>query len=718
MSSVSVSMATFLYRRRNFLLVFCGALTILSLQVVSGLKVSNSLEVWYPDDAVAIQEYRDFKAEFGNDEVVLLTITAVDGFTEAAATAVLESVADDLYEIDGVAKITSLATVPTSMRNARARLLSHDGQTTVVVIEMMTGTEFEAQRPRVLEQINDVIRDRGLDAHLAGYGVIYEALNKASTEGSVQLLLFAHLLMFCVLLFFFRRLLPVVATLLAIGMATSWMMAAYVALGKPLNMVTMALPTLVLVMGIANCTHLLRSVARQNMVQSHETRVIMGLARPLWPCVISSLTTAVGFLSLMSSPLPVVADLGLFGALGILMAFVSSLFLVSYFLRWPRVIPHLGGRGLDHLGSRLSRIAMQSPKTTLIVFLAVSVMSVLACFQLQADTNSIGYLPANHPVRLDSDFIEDQIGNYSPVDYTLHSDRNLLDLELLDAIQDWQINAERIDTVDWSWSTLDLLGLDRDVKPSRLGQQEIFARLQKLEKYSPSSLLSMVGTDGTQRLTFGGPMQSASSARQLINKIQAAAELPADVVILPAGYIPLYTRIIDEIVSSQVRGFAIAIPMIILLLGLALRSWGATLAAIPANLIPVLSTLGLMGFLGIPLDIATVTIGTVVLGLVVDDSVHLLYEARRGTHSFPQLATGMEAAVARSGGTLLLTSISLVAGFLVFGFAEIRSVQLFGLLAAFAMTVAILTDLLLLPALSALQTTGLAVQMAKSQAKT
>ena len=128
-----------------------------------------------------------------------------------------------------------------------------------------------------------------------------------------------------------------------------------------------------------------------------------------------------------------------------------------------------------------------------------------------------------------------------------------------------------------------------------------------------------------------------------------------------------------------------------------MRSWRRVLLAVPANTIPVALTLGLMGMTGIPLDVASATIASVILGLVVDDTVHLL----RPTAGAGVLQSIRIAAV-RHGGTLLMTTVVLAAGFLVLGLAEIRSIAWFGVLASFAVVAAIATDLLLLPALASL----------------
>ena len=140
-----------------------------------------------------------------------------------------------------------------------------------------------------------------------------------------------------------------------------------------------------------------------------------------------------------------------------------------------------------------------------------------------------------------------------------------------------------------------------------------------------------------------------------------------------------------------------ALGLILLVIAVATRSRKRILLAVPANLIPIAATLGLMGWVGIPLDVATATIATVILGLIVDDTVHIL---RPAGQAGDDLSLTITASVSRSGSSLLMTSLILCGGFMIMGLAEIRSVAWFGLLTSFAMATAVITDLLLLPALA------------------
>lgn len=684
------------WRFRYLLLLVAGGVTALALGPLLTLGVSNSLDMWYPGDDPALLQYEEFQKQFGSDEIVVIAISSEEGFDSKQGLAQIAELTDHLFYVDGVASVTSLSTVPESLRDARDRLLSDDGKTSALLVQMTASPELETRRHAIIVDIKEAVRNYPLSARFAGYGVIYDSLNQVSTVDSVSLLVTAHLVMILMLGLFFRRIGPVIVTLLAVGVATIWTMGLYAALGQQINMVTMALPTLVLVIGVADCVHMLRSVARQPKHMDRPTRVTTGIAAVIGPCLLTSVTTATGFFALTFSDLPVVQNLGLFGAVGMLSAFIASLIVVVASLSSESAEPRLAETFLDSTAKRLWALGDQSPKRVVAAFVFLSAIAVAGLARLETDTFSIGYLAENHPTRLDSEFIEAQIGSYAPIDYIIRAE-DVLANDVLDSLQDWQIAVGNIESIDWSWSLLDALGVENNLAPSTLEPGRIRGELARLQLLAPDVADSMIAGQRELRVTFAAPMASARSVQALLAKIEARAHFPHSVTVHAAGYASLYTRIVERLVTSQIVGFSVAFGLILLSIAIATRSPIRTSLAIPANLFPVAATLGLMGWTGIPLDVATATIATVIMGLIVDDTVHIL---RPASQAGDDVAMTINHAVRRSGSSLLMTSLILCAGFLVMGIAEIRSIAWFGLLTSFAMATAVLTDLILLPALA------------------
>ena len=697
MNEWSDKSATLIWRHRWGLAFVVVAVTLAAFYPLSQLGVSNALSAWYPDDDPELINYREFQDTYGSDEIIVVAVRGDLGFdTEPGLTRVGE-LTDRLLDIEGVATVTSLVTVPTSLAAARGRLLSADAQTTALIVQTLPGPASEAVRGRVLDDVRQAVSASGLEGALGGYGVVFEALNEASTRGASSLIAMAHLLMLVVLAVLLRNWRAVLLVMITVGTAVVWTMGLYAATGHELNMVTMVLPTLVLVIGIANCLHVLRSVAAVPLNADHGRRVVRGLADVISPCFLMTVTTAAGFLGLTWSSLPVVQELGWFGAVGVLAAFICSTVLITAGLSTPALEPRQRRSRLDGLALRFFRTGRQFPRVTVGVFVVLALVATYGISQLESDTDSIGYMKKTHVVRQDSDLIEAEIGPYVPIEFIVTVERDIFDEAVLDAIWQWQQAAEQLQDIGWSWSLVSAMGLEADEVPSEVGLDALRARLVRMRRFSPATVAGMWNGDRELRISFGAPIMSARGVRALIEALDSSAGLPPGSAVRPAGYSPLYTRIVDEIVNSQLRGFGAAIMMIVVLIGLAMRSWRRMLLALPANAMPVMLTLGLMGLTGIPLDVASATIASVILGLVVDDTVHLL---RPGpdTGILPSLKT----AATRAGGTLVMTSVVLAAGFLVLGLAEIRSIAWFGVLTSFAVIVAIVTDLLLLPAVARL----------------
>jgi len=693
--------ATLLWRFRLPLFVLAVASTVVAGFGLSGLTVSNTLDVWYPADDPALQQYRQFLDDYGSDDVVVVAVSgtpAVDFVSEDGKYLVGDLTAE-LLQIDGVRDVISLATVPDSLKKLRQRLLGQDGAATALIVRTDAAEMSDSRRSGLLRDIRAAAADLQLEIRLAGIGVVYEGLNTASTTGAGKLILAAHVMMFLLLAWFLRRAAAVALTMFTVCVATVWTMAVYSVLGNQLNMVTMALPTLVLVMGIADCLHVIRSVARQRVCGSKRERVIAGLSDVIGPCLLTSLTTAAGFLALTLSNLPVIHQLGVYGAMGTLAAFGATVMLLPAGLGWADEVPDRRDSALNTLVLRMTRTGFRRPVIVSASFVAAIAVGGLGLARLVTDTNSIGYLAESHQVRQDSDYIESVFGSWFQIDFTATANGDVIDGPVLDAVWEWQRAATRLDGVDWSWSLIDALGVGGDELPSAKGLEALKSELLRLQLLAPSTVTDTMARANELRITFGVPIMSSRKVQSVIDRISALADMPDGVVLKPAGYSPLYVRIVDEVVKTQVWGFATAIALIVLILGIALRSWKRMLLALPTNVLPPLLTLGLMGLAGIPLDVATATIATVILGLVVDDTIHLLRPSGAN-----RIGESLRCAADRSGETLVMTTLALAAGFLVLWLAEIRSISWFGLLAGFAVTVALVTDLMLLPALARLAT--------------
>jgi predicted RND superfamily exporter protein len=491
-----------------------------------------------------------------------------------------------------------------------------------------------------------------------------------------------------------QRIRPLLIIIGSALLGATAIMSFYATSGRDINMVTMIIPTLILVASVSTSVHLFLSIARVPADLPMRERIIRGVGEMFWPCLINTVTTALGFVSLMTSPMPVIYDLGLFAAIGLIFTFAISLsvtltFTVPVGMQSISTPIRLVGR----FARALTRTAVQSPRMVVVVALAIVLTTSIGLRNLQIDTYSIEFLFEDHIVRQDSVAIEQDIGSYMTLDYTIEHPKSVLQAEIFAQTAGWQNRVVDAGLAQWSFSApseYQRLAASSTVSlpvPSELGD------------YLPPELVH----DNTNlRVIFGVPMQSARQVGDTIDRISEMADFASDLEVRPAGYLPLYVQMMRHIVETQLYSFALAFGLIMVVLSLLFRSVQQLLLIAISNLLPILVLLGTMGWLDMRLDAATVTIAAIVFGLIVDDTVQFLYRYREERKRCDVPEALMKTADT-AGHAMAISTLVMITGFLVLGLAAIKSIVFFGLLVSLTMVTALFTDMLVVPAVLALR---------------
>jgi predicted RND superfamily exporter protein len=711
-------------------------LTVLASWQASTLGMDNAVDIWFLEDDPTLVAWQDFQQEWENDEVVAIAFHDEAGLLNERGYALLRQVEARLEAVDGVAEATSLVStlsvrsdegwlevaqlVPEEPDDEEAlreqilgdpllvgKLVSEDGQTLMVLARMEAMEDLDARRDAVIAELQQSLRGLDPEPHYAGVGVVYSALNRLSAEDSGIFMAGSCVVIALLLTLMYRRVGSMLVTMAVVGVGAVWLMGGMGLAGRDINMVTMVLPTLVLIIGISDAAHLLQHAARDVRAgESRRDRVVRTVGFLFWPCLYNTLTSALGFLALMTAPMAVVRDLGLFAAVGLLCAFFAAWVGITVALRWSWVEPRqTEGAWLDRLVEGAAEIGVSHPRKVVGVSVLVALLSVAGMTRLEVDTYSIDFLFPDHPVRQDSDAIEAWLGPYTPLEVVLEAPGRALEPELLQAVRTWEdrVVAE-VDTIGWSRSLTGLLGRLHEVLAGEPGLPESSeAAAQALLLYESdrgNDLHTMLRGEDQLRVTFGMDMQSAAGMAATVEQLEALAEaeLPAHVVVRPSGYIPLYTVMMDYIVRSQVNSFGTAFLVVFVVFSLMFRSLRAGALAIPSNVLPVLVLLGVMGAVGLRLDVATVTIASIVLGLVVDDTVQFIYRLRAELRAGRDHEEAVRATVHGLGRSLVIASLGLALGFAVLGLAQVKSLVYFGLLTSATLLVAQAMELLVMPA--------------------
>lgn len=751
--------------RLRWVLVALVVLVIgaLSPGVQHALVPDNALTVWFLETDPQLVSYNEFQQTFGNDEVILLLIEEPDSVFTASSLKQIDRLSEKIEAVEGVRFVHSVLTVqdvwdseeglvfrsliptpipddPAVMEAAqrralanpmfRDRLVSADGKEAMLWIEMDVMGDIDAKRDTIVAEVQSLAdHELGETPHPSGgLGVIYSGLNVITQHDFGLFIGIGYLLMFAMMWWVFRSWRIVAAAIGVISIGTLVAIGIYGLFGHQLNMVTVVLPTLIIVLGVADAVHMPAAfveVCRDRPELTSVDQLALTLRRVFVPTLLTTLTTMGGFLALSSSPMAVIRHLGIFAAIGVGVALLATFLLMTVAFAgisdtYESPEHALIGRFLGWTERRLA----SSKLAIVVVSLVLVGVAALFASAVEDDTYTIGYMPDDHKVVRDHKAIEAAWGYYSILDFMVRpaEGHRVDDPEVIAGLARFVETARRDELIRDGFSLADVYGRmaavfggdalgERDSKPltpEQIEQLSLVLASQRLEwdkgkpAYRDNFLAPLMTRDGKLgRLTLTGQMISAKHLDALLHRLDAdGKEAMGGVATLePAGYPPLYVKIIDYVMSSQIRGFFIALGVIFVMMVIGLRSVRLALISLPPNLFPVLVMMGVMGIMEIHLDVATATVGAIVIGVAIDDTVHFLHHWRVAEAQALSWSDSVAYVFRHAGKAAVMTTLLLVGGFPVLMLADVKTVYYFGLLTTVAALAALYADLFILPLL-------------------
>jgi predicted RND superfamily exporter protein len=516
-------------------------------------------------------------------------------------------------------------------------------------------------------------------------------------------------------------LLGMMLPLLSCLTSTLWVFGAMATLGIDINLITLVLASMMICVGSVYGVHVF---ARYEVIAEGggDAREI-ALASLLYartPVLMAGFTTCIGFGALLLTEIPATNELGAFSILGVASVTVLSLtgipaalvlFPARASVAATRVAqPDWFSRRLSVLLSALASLAVERPGRVIAVWGLVALGAIAVIPRIAIDTDVITFFREDSPVRTDFAAVNRLLSGAVPIYVSVSGEgegtfREPANLRALAALQS---DLEAVPGVSQVLSSVDLVrrvnlanraddpAYDR-VPDTRAGVAEATFMLPKtkLRRFSTSNhsranLIVRTGESGS------------SAVRALEERLRAAIEragLPPSFRAEVTGNAILLNRSADGIAGNQATQVGFAAATILVLICVVFRSLRTGLISMVPNIVPVLLFFGVLGLGAASLSLPTSLIGSIALGIAIDDTMHFLvaYRARRDAGAAPEVAA--RECVLQVGRPIVMTSIMLVVGFLVILASGFATLQEFGALTALTMGLCLATDLILLPAL-------------------
>jgi len=558
---------------------------------------------------------------------------------------------------------------------------------------------------------------------VAGTPVINTDLMTGMIEDVLRFTVLSLVMVSVMLLATFRcavGLIAPIAVALSAVLGTVGLMAP---LGIPAMPVSELIPSFLLCTGVGGTVHLLTIYFQRHEAGVPRAEAIAAALRHSGlPIVMTSLTTAAGVASFAAAGLVPLAVFGTLAPLGVLMTMLLSLTLgpaLMAVLPTPRARPQAADppRSIALLG-RCGAFATHHATAVLVGAGLILSLGALGLPRLEFTHNPMDWFPDDKPVKAATKLLDDRLAGAVTLELLIDSGREngLHEPELLSRIEDVADAALRLQAHDvWVGKTVSLVDIVKEINQAlHADRSDAYTIPQDRALVSQELLLfESSGSDDledvvdpsfqTARMTLKVPYVDGGkylgferAARAEFGRILGdAADLTLTGMLAVMGRSS--TATIETMIRAYLLALAIITPLMILLLG-KLRL--GLLAMIP-NLYPIVLTLGLMGWLGVPLEMFSMLIGSIALGLAVDDTVHFMHGFRRAYEKTLDVDLSVKQTLQTTGQALLFTSVVLSIGFFIYVFSSLQNLTDFGILTAFAIIVAFLGDILLAPALMA-----------------
>jgi uncharacterized protein len=749
------------------------ALTVICLLILitRGISFNGSPETLARKDET-YRFYNETRSVFGDDRIIIVAITTSDVFTRQFLER-LNRLTLKLAAIPGVDQAMSLTNIKAIRREADSisvgRLIdpyrinqasdqelaalrqeitkdplyvrhyvSQDGRTTSVDVFLKTLDEAETRA--VADQIEREAKSEanGDEIILTGVPVVDARGIRSMLRDTIVLSPIAALLCFGVFLIAFRTFWGAMLPMCALFIGLIWTVGLMSGLGRPITLATLSLPTTLMAVGSSYIFHVLNQyrVSMSALALHHDERDeqrawLEGLRFIIPAVVLSATATMAGFGALASSTVPTARDMGIFEALGVLaLLFLTVCFIPAALSLLPRHALGTSDQRRDYAMSlngllvNITALVLFRRRSVLFVTLLATFIIGAGVFWLRVDTNYLHIFPRGSETVRDAEKLHERLAGAATVQLVVSGSKGSIgDPEFLRAAAKLEAFALQQPGVDAGISVVDIIKrIDQVLRGSPpdadAGVPDDAKRLSMILNdylFQDPSFTRLVTADGSRMtIVLRVNLFSSTELKKLTQNVEAwsVSNLPPGISQKATGSIILLNDASDAVATSQATSLGIALVTIYLMMVALFRSLSTGLLALIPNLLPIVCYFGCLGWSGTPLDITSSLVASAVLGLAVDNAVHMIRRYRqsvalrreqceRGDEKLSASDGGwaMWLTMLRTGKPMVLANLMLIAAFLVFVLSSFVPVRVAGILWATGIASCLAADLVFLPVL-------------------
>ncbi|WP_274474092.1 efflux RND transporter permease subunit [Mangrovimonas aestuarii] len=571
------------------------------------------------------------------------------------------------------------------------------------------------------DKINSFETNTGLDVRVSGMPYI-RTLNSQNIVDEIGMFIGAALLVTSLIFFFFfRSFRATFISLIVVCVGVMWTFGILGLLKYEITVLTALIPPLIIVIGIPNCIFLINKY--QHEVKSHGNKV-KSLQRVITKIgnatLMTNITTASGFATFILTESKLLKEFGIVASLSIIAIFILCLLIIPIiytFLPYPkeRHLEHLNRRWIGGFSNWMERMVKHKRITIYICSVATLALSIIGIYQIKVSGSLIEDMPKKTEFFKDIRFFEKEFNGIMPLEIMIDTKRKkgVMNLSNIKRMNELEELITEIPELSRPISVVSLVKYSKQAfyngnpKYYQLptSQEKNFILSYAKNSTSGNDLLTSFVDSTAQYARITTFMKDIGTDR--MERIEEQLQAKIDKIFPKEKYNVIITGkalVFQKGTNYLVKNLAISLSLAILLISLFMaymfRSFKMIIVSLIPNLLPLLITAGLMGYLGVPIKPSTILVFSIAFGISVDDTIHFLAKYRQELQANHwKIKPSVYGALRETGVSMFYTSIVLFFGFSVFTISSFGGTVALGALVSATLLFAMLSNLLLLPSL-------------------
>lgn len=731
----------FLFSQQKLSLVIAFVIFLCFLPGLLNVQFNFGVRIWFKQGDQLIKEFDRFQKVFGSDNTIFLSTTHNKDIWAKEKIQKLINLQDKLWELPEVSRVESLFNFSLirmqmddfvieqfledaedyddSLKSEALNYLdlqgiyiSNDGKRINTIIRLKPtykGNDDYSHVMRELKNLINPLKKEGFEFAIIGATPVVEEF-RVFGENDLAFMIPILLLIVAISLYIIlKSKLGLISafTIISLSVISTFGISGY--LGIQFNNISSMVPLVIIAIALADSIHFISSIHLKGLSLFENCRY--SFQKNFLGTLLTSVTTSLGFLSLLSSDIVPIKDFGLLCAFGSSIAWVYSILIViPLYLKLgenEKILNH----SMPFPSNKICHLVEFHHGKIISIFLLFTSIAFFLASKNKVNSNPFSYIDKSTQIYKDNEILKEHFGGMSSFEILFDSGKNdgIYKPEFLNKVeelQNWLLDTYPNARVATMINTMKYLNKGfNEARPkffklptdSKIAaEQMLFYSMERPPKLDITNVIDI--KNKYLRATLFWDIQDSDRYMAETARIyQKANELDLDILITGREY--LYNGMNDYVVESYFTSIAITIVLITILMMFILKSFLLGLISMLPNLVPLVFGAGSIYLSGKNIDVGIVLVSSICYGIAIDDTIHFLLDYKRKASSGEKLRDIFKEVLDGTGTALTTTTFVIVLSFSVFWFARFIPNYNFGVFSSLILMIALITDFLLLPSL-------------------